>query len=65
MNQLEVLIALGIFFVVFLIVVIIILMFAIRENRVERQEQNMKMNVIIDNLIDIVTTNKYGSDEEE
>ncbi len=65
MSQLEALIAIGIFFVVFLIVVIVILMFAIRDQRIENQQERLKLNVIIDNLIDIVTTHKYGNEDEQ
>lgn len=63
MNQLEALIAIGIFFILFLIIVAVILIMAIREQRVESQQQMLKLNVIIDNLIDIVTTQKYGSED--
>lgn len=63
MSQLEALIAIGIFFILFLIIVAVILIFAIREQRVESQQQMLKLNVIIDNLIDIVTTQKYGNDD--
>lgn len=63
MSQLEALIAIGIFFILFLIIVAVILIFAIREQRVESQQQMLKLNVIIDNLIDIVTTQKYGNED--
>lgn len=65
MSQLEALIAIGIFFILFLIIVAVILIFAIREQRIESQQQMLKLNVIIDNLIDIVTTQKYGNEEEQ
>jgi hypothetical protein len=65
MNQLEALIAIGTFFVLLLIIVMIILLYALRDQKIERQQDMMKMNVIIDNLIDIVTTQKYGTDEED
>lgn len=63
MSQLEALIAIGIFFILFLIIVAVILIFAIREQRIESQQQMLKLNVIIDNLIDIVTTQKYGNED--
>lgn len=65
MSQLEALIAVGIFFIVLLIFVVVVLLFAIRDQRIENQQHHLKLNVIIDNLIDIVTTHKYGNDEEE
>lgn len=65
MSQIEALIAIGIFFILFLIIVAVILIFAIREQRVESQQQMLKLNVIIDNLIDIVTTQKYGNEDEQ
>lgn len=65
MSQMEALIAIGIFLIVFLIIVAVILIFAIREQRIESQQQHLKLNVIIDNLIDIVTTQKYGNNEEQ
>lgn len=63
MSQMEALIAIGIFLIVFLIIVAVILIFAIREQRIESQQQHLKLNVIIDNLIDIVTTQKYGNED--
>ncbi len=65
MSQMEALIAIGIFLIVFLIIVAVILIFAIREQRIESQQQHLKLNVIIDNLIDIVTTQKYGNEDEQ
>lgn len=65
MSQTEAIVAIAIFFIVFLIVVSVILIFAIREQRIESQQHMLKLNVIIDNLIDIVTTQKYGNEDEQ
>lgn len=65
MNQLEALIAIGTFFVLLLIIVIVILLYALRDQKIDNQQRDVKLNVIIDNLIDIVTTHKYGTDEED
>lgn len=63
-SQLEALIAIGIFFVIMLIALVVILLFAIREQRVESQQHMLKLSVIVDSLIEIVTQTKYGTDEE-
>lgn len=63
--QQEALIAIGIFFMIMLIAVIVILLFSIREQRIENQMNMLKLNVIIDNLIEIVRTKKYGNEDEQ
>lgn len=65
MSQLEALIAIGIFFIVLLIAISVVLIFAIRDQRIENQQHHLKLNVIIDNLIDMVANQKYGNENEQ
>lgn len=65
MSQLEALIAIGIFFIVLLIFVVVVLLFAIRDQRIENQQHHLKLNVIIDNLIDMVANQNYGNENEQ
>jgi len=65
MSQIEALVAIAIFFMMLLVILSIVLVYSIREQRIENQEYRLKLNVIIDNLIDIVRTQKYGNEDEQ
>lgn len=65
MSQLEALIAIGIFFIVLLIAISVVLIFAIRDQRIENQQHHLKLNVIIDNLIDMVANQNYGNEDKQ
>lgn len=65
MSQLEALVAIAIFFMIFIFIIGVVLIFQLRDHKIERQEERIAMRVIIDNFIDIVSNQKYGNEDEQ